>query len=164
MACIKDISTLDQISYDCNTAFGGILSVVFSGGGKTWSIEFNDKDAYSNYEEVKTASLDGTTSCIQTLSLEVPRFDKAEKVMAFSNPNMKFKVDVTTKSGKIITMGKEFGASLKTSDAASGAQKTDKSRVQLQFVAEEINLAEIKDASLQELSAVDESRAKFTQV
>jgi hypothetical protein len=153
MACTFDETSfkgiMEAIKYDCNTAFGGIKQIdvwkwVDEGEtkptSKLFEIEFNDNDGYSNYSEEKTASLDGVVACTQTLSVEVPKAANAKKVQAFANPNFKFVLKILTKAGKTIVAGSDFGMSLKTSSISSGAQRTDKDVIQIQFVADEINL------------------------
>jgi hypothetical protein len=139
-----------NLTYSCNTAFGGIVDVKFFKVGTTdyttplFTIVFNDNDGFSNYSEEKTASLDGKVQCTQTLSLEVPKAANAEYVNSFSNPNLKFTALIETKAGKTIVVGKEFGLSIQSSNVSSGAQRSDKDSIQLTFVAEEINLCSLK--------------------
>jgi hypothetical protein len=72
--------------------------------------------------------------------VEVPKAANASKVQAFANPNFKFVLKILTKAKETIVAGSDFGMSLKTSSISSGAQRTDKDVIQIQFVAEEINL------------------------
>jgi hypothetical protein len=150
MACNRTLGTV-SLTYDCNTAFGGIESVEFiqhtlaSGqtSKKRFTIEFNTHDGYSNFSETKTADLTGISQCIQTLQLEIPRMGVMSHTQKFSNPNMRFIVLIKTKGGKYITMGKEFGAQVKSDNAQSGASRGEKSMIQLEITAEEVDLAEI---------------------
>lgn len=137
MPCIPDITKIANIQYDCNLAFGGLKSVEFRNGEKVFEIEFNDRDGVTSYEETKTASPDGITSCIQVLTIEHPHTKNLDKIAAFANPNMKFTVKAITKSGKVVNIGSSFGASLKTSTLNSGASRQEKSSIQLVFQAEE---------------------------
>lgn len=149
MACDISITGLTQLSYDCNLAFGGLKSITLTPNSlpsKSIVIEFNDKDAFTNYEEKKTATTDGISNVMQTLNVEHPRTKSIDDVMKIANPNMKFIIVMETKAGKFITMGSEFGASLKTSTVNSGASKNDKSTIQLVFSAEEANMSIITSA------------------
>jgi hypothetical protein len=149
MACNRTLGTV-SLTYDCNTAFGGIDYVRFvqhtkpaTGTRADFTIEFNTHDGYSNFSETKTAELTGISQCIQTLQLEIPRMGIMSKTQLFSNPNMRFIVVIKTKGGKYITMGKEFGAQVKSDNAQSGASRGEKSMIQLEISAEEVELANI---------------------
>jgi hypothetical protein len=154
---------ISSVTGSCNTAFGGLKNIDFyekgtedSSSSPLFTIEFNTYDGYTNFTEEKTASLDGAVECVQTLSIEVPKASNAEAVMAFSNPNQKFVVKITNKSNQVIVMGKEFGASLKTSNINSGAQRMDKDVIQLAFEAREINLSIEATSLINEAAAISE--------
>jgi hypothetical protein len=148
MACKRTLGDV-SLTYDCNTAFGGLERVVFAQHPSTidgedlvvFEIEFNTHDGYTNFSETKTADLTGISQCIQTLQLEIPRMGVMSKTQHFSNPNMRFYVIMVTKGGKYIVMGYEFGAQVKSDNAQSGASRGEKSMIQLEIVAEEVGLA-----------------------
>jgi hypothetical protein len=156
-------SMVSSITGSCNTAFGGLKKVEFYEKGTEGTAEeplfildFNIYDGYTNFVEEKTASLDGAVECVQTLSVEVPKASNASKVMTFANPNQKFSVKIYNKKDQIILMGKEYGASLKTSNVSSGAQRMDKDAIQLTFEAREINLSTEITKLVDETMAVSE--------
>ena len=149
MACTSKFDTVN-LSYDCNTAFGGLDSVKlypYVNGvvdtKKSFEIEFNKYDGYTNYAETKTADLSGTVKCEQTLQIEIPLMQRMALTEKMSNPNMRFKIEMITRSGKKITMGQKFGAKVSADNAQSGASRDEKSVVQVTFFADEYSLAEI---------------------
>lgn len=157
MACEATLPS-SGLSYACNVAFGGIQGIKIKGmsSTKVIEIEFNNKDGFSNYSEQKTVAQDGTIQCSQTLQIELPRLTKAKynAIKKFSNPNMELIVYILTKSGKMITMGSDYGAYLQTSDFNSGTGRQDKNRIQLTFTADESSLARVSDSGKADYAAI----------
>lgn len=151
MACTFTTSEIENLSYACNVAFGGIKAIKVEGGTgeskKVINIEFNTSDGFTNANETKTVSPDGTISVAQTLQVELPKIekDKLDAIKAINNPNMELKCHILTKSGVMVTYGDEYGCYVSTVDSASGTGRSDKNRIQITFTGDESKLAPVTD-------------------
>lgn len=156
--CGVNIADLSDISYGCNTAFGGVSGVKIQplAGGDAVELEFNPFDTFTSGNENKTSNPDGTVSVEQTFVIELPKLsdDKMEAIKGISNPNMEFKVMILTKQGVMLTFGNKFGAFVQTVDIASGTGRRDKNRIQLTFTADEDELAPVTDNGKTAYSAI----------
>lgn len=149
MACKKQFGDLSPISYDCNTAFGGIQGVKISDKLKSRivEIEFNNKDAFSNATEELTIAPEGTVGNTQTVQIEIPKLTKEhyEAIESFSDANMELIVYILTKAGRLVKFGEKFGAYVSVADADSGASRKEKNRIQITLTAEEDVLGDVVD-------------------
>jgi hypothetical protein len=110
---------------------------------------FNNKDAFSNFTDVKTVNADGTSAVVPTIALEFLRMDatKRNALESIATPGAEIVAFVETAAGTYHMVGYEFGLYAGTVDGASGAARTEKNRYQLTLVGEENVLAYSLDAA-----------------
>lgn len=160
MACEYQITDFDNLQYACNTAFGGIKALKLEGkdpldnSATIVEIEFNTSDAFSNANETKSVSADGSISVAQTVQVELPRLDKVkyDAVNKLKNPNFELKLHILTKAGVMLTYGAEYGCFMSVIDVASGTSRADKNRIQLTFTGDEEALAPVFDDGVAEFA------------
>lgn len=165
MACSV---TLAGITYDCtdlsvggikrvlvgnkSTVLGhisvtnGVVTVSTSGlktAGHVKELEFNTKDAFSNFTDVKTVNADGTFSVVPTVQIEFPKMtpEKRAALETLSTPGAEYIVFVETAAGTYHMLGYNYGVYAGTIDGASGAARGDKNRYQVTLTGEENELA-----------------------
>jgi len=108
-------------------------------GCKVLTLGFNNKDAFSNFTDVKTVNADGTSTAVPTIALEFLRMDatKRNALEKIASPGAEIVAFVETAAGTYHMVGYEFGLYAGTVDGASGAARTEKNRYQLTLVGEE---------------------------
>lgn len=107
------------------------------------TLGFNNKDAFSNFTDVKTVNADGSAAAVPTIQLEFVRMDPAKRTALeeVATPGAEMVAFVETAAGTYHMVGYDFGLYAGTVDGASGASRTDKNRYQLTLVGEENVLA-----------------------
>lgn len=177
MGCAVDFSGL-TLSYACGTvASGGLKTIILadlaqlkedgavtvSAGGVVTiggtglvtsgvdilTLGFNNKDAFSNFTDVKTVNADGSASVVPTIQVEFLRMDAAKRTTleTIATPGAEIVAFVETAAGTYHMVGYDFGLYAATVDGASGASRTDKNRYQLTLVGEENLLSATLDAA-----------------
>lgn len=164
MACTP---TLTDITYSCDDlALGGITElyignkadltdvsvdssdvVTIAGTGllsadDIQKIEFNIKDGFSSFTDVKTVS-DGSMVVTPTITVEIPKMTAAHRnaLEDLSNPSAEMVAFVATAAGTYHMVGWEYGLFASTVDGASGVNRGDKNRYQLTLTGEQSKLA-----------------------
>jgi len=171
MGCAVDFSGL-TLSYACGTVSSGGLktiiladlaqlkedgdvtvdatgAVTIGGTGLVTSgvdiltLGFNNKDAFSNFTDVKTVNADGSASVVPTIQVEFLRMDAAKRATLekIATPGAEIAAFVETAAGTYHLVGYDFGLYAGTVDGASGASRTDKNRYQITLIGEENVLA-----------------------
>ena len=166
MACTVNLS---GISYGCDDlGIGGIVELhlcslaealadigtsnidsstrVVSGGGPISdlvTLNFNLKDGFSAFSEVKTVDAAGGFSTVPTIVAEFPRMD-ATKITALeqmSNGPKEMVALVKTAAGTHHIVGLDYGVFVSTVDGASGTGRNEKNRYQITITGEENGLS-----------------------
>ena len=106
-------------------------------------IDFNNKDGFSVFSEVKTVSADGVVSCVPTISVELPKMtpDKVEELNSISKGGAELVALVETAAGTYHVVGMDYGLYAGTVDANSGTGRSEKNRFQLTLTGDELGLA-----------------------
>jgi hypothetical protein len=177
MGCAVDFSGL-TLSYACGTvSSGGLKTIILAdlaqlkedgavtvaaGGAVTiggtglvtsgvdiLTLGFNNKDAFSNFTDVKTVNADGSASVVPTIQVEFLRMDAAKRTTLeeIATPGAEIVAFVETAAGTYHLVGYDFGLYAGTVDGASGASRTDKNRYQLTLIGEENALAYTLDST-----------------
>lgn len=125
------------------TVTTSVKADLVAAGNDLLELGFNNKDAYSNFTDVKTVNADGSASCVPTIQMEFLRMDatKRASLEEISTPGAEIVAFVETAAGTKHLVGYDFGMYAGTVDGASGAARTDKNRYQLTLVGEENVLA-----------------------
>ena len=170
MGCPVNFTGL-AVSYACGTASSGGLKTVYlvdkadltasgglsvntgvasitgtglvSSGADVLELGFNNKDAFSNFTDVKTVNADGSAAVVPTITMEFLRMDagKRNAFETIATPGAEIVAFVKTAAGTCHVVGFDFGLYAGTVDGASGAARTDKNRYQLTLIGEENVLA-----------------------
>jgi len=121
-------------------------------------VEFNNKDGFSVFSEVKTVSADGVVSCVPTISVELPKMTPAKvtELNKISKGGAELVALVETAAGTYHVVGLDYGLYAGTVDGNSGTGRSEKNRFQLTLTGDELGLA----YSLEETSA-DGGKDKF---
>jgi len=121
-------------------------------------IDFNNKDGFSVFSEVKTVSADGVVSCVPTISVELPKMTpaKVEELNVISKGGAELVAMVETAAGTYHVVGLDYGLYAGTVDANSGTGRSEKNRFQLTMTGDELGLGYF----LEETDA-DGGKAKF---
>jgi len=106
-------------------------------------INFNNKDGFSVFSEVKTVSADGIVSCVPTIAVELPKMTPA-KVTELNNiakGGAELVAFVETAAGTYHVVGLDYGLYAGTVDGNSGTGRAEKNRFQLTLTGDELGLA-----------------------
>lgn len=106
-------------------------------------IEFNNKDGFSVFSEVKTVSADGVVSCVPTISVELPKMTpaKVQELNSISKGGAELVAMVETAAGTYHVVGLDYGLYAGTVDANSGTGRSEKNRFQLTLTGDELGLS-----------------------
>ena len=116
--------------------------------GDVFQMEFNIKDGFSAFTDVKTIS-DGSVNAVPTITIEVPKMSGTHRDVldGLSNPNAELVAFIETAAGTRHLVGFDYGLYVSTVDGASGTSRSEKNRYQLTMTGEQSNLAyDIVDA------------------
>jgi hypothetical protein len=119
------------------------------GDGDAVEIDFNLKDGFSVFSEVKTVSADGTTNVVPTISIEIPKMTAAhrDELEEISKAGAELVAFVETAAGTHHLVGYDYGLYASSVDATSGTGRSEKNRYQITFTGEEDALSlDIADA------------------
>lgn len=119
------------------------------GDGDAVEIDFNLKDGFSVFSEVKTVSADGTTNVVPTISIEIPKMTAAhrDELEEISKAGAELVAFIETAAGTHHLVGYDYGLYASSVDATSGTGRSEKNRYQITFTGEEDALSlDIADA------------------
>lgn len=131
------------------TVSGNTVSVAAGFKGVTdaaadvFDLEFNNKDGFSVFTDVKTVNADGSFSVVPTVSVEFPVMTKAKRdeLQTISAPLGRVVAFVETAAGTTHVVGLDYGLYFATVDGASGTGRAEKNRFQITMTGEEDSLA-----------------------
>jgi len=108
-----------------------------------YELEFNRKDGFSNFADVKTVNADGSVEAVPSIQVEMPKmdFDKHAELIKMSQGNVELVAAIETAAGTYHIVGCDFGLYAGTVDGSSGNSRTEKNRWQLTLTGSETELA-----------------------
>ena len=111
--------------------------------GSVIKVEFNLKDGFSVFTDVKTVTADGISSTVPTIAIEVPSMTKSHRdaLNALCQPGVELVAFVETAAGTKHLVGVDYGLYASTVDGTSGTGRSEKNRYQLTLTGEEDALA-----------------------
>ena len=111
--------------------------------GDVVDLNFNNKDGFSVFNDVKTVNGDGSVSTIPTIAIEFPVMNVAKRdaLEQMAVGGAELVAFVQTAAGTHHLVGFEYGLYASTVDGTSGASRSDKNRYQLTLTGEESSLA-----------------------
>jgi hypothetical protein len=106
-------------------------------------LEFNNKDGFSVFTDVKTVNPDGSFSVVPTVSVEFPVMteDKRNELQKISAPLGRVVAFIETAAGTHHVVGLDYGLYFATVDGSSGTGRAEKNRFQITMTGEEDSLA-----------------------
>ena len=111
--------------------------------GDVVNLDFNNKDGFSVFNDVKTVNGDGTVSTIPTIAVEFPVMNQAKRdaLEQMAVGGAELVAFVATAAGTYHMVGFEYGLYAGSVDGSSGAARGEKNRFQLTLTGEEQSLA-----------------------
>ena len=111
--------------------------------GDVIEIQFNLKDGFSVFSEVKTVSADGVVNSVPTISIEIPKMsaDHRDALNNLAKPGAELVAFVETAAGTYHMVGWEYGLYAATVDGTSGTGRSEKNRFQITLTGEEDSLS-----------------------
>jgi len=113
------------------------------------NLEFNMKDGYSNFTDVKTVDDTGVVTATPTVTLEFPKMTLAKRnAIEKLTANTELVLMINTAAGVKHMAGLDFGMYGSAANGQSGSGRTEKNSYNITFTGEEINLSRtIEDAA-----------------
>jgi hypothetical protein len=107
------------------------------------TLDFNTKDGFSNFTDVKTVNANGSFEVVPTIQVEFATMDAATRTALeyLATPGAELVAFVETAAGTRHMVGWEFGLYASSIDGASGASRGDKNRFQLTLTGSENHLS-----------------------
>lgn len=111
--------------------------------GDVIKVEFNLKDGFSVFTDVKTVTADGISSTVPTIAIEIPSMTPTHRdaLDALCQPGVELVAFVETAAGTKHMIGFDYGLYASTVDGTSGTGRSEKNRYQLTLTGEEDALA-----------------------
>ena len=140
---LKSIYLMNRADVDATVTNGEVAFATSPAAGEVLALQFNNKDGFSNFTDVKTVAADGTVTAVPTIQIEFLRMkvENRNALNALAIPGAELVAFVETAAGTIHVVGYEFGLYASSVDGASGAARSDKNRYQLTLVGDENGLA-----------------------
>ena len=135
-----DLESLISISNNVVTSTPSTTTLL--GDNDVVEIEFNIKDGFSSFTDVKTVA-DGSVTVVPTITVEIPKMNATHRnaLEDLSNPSAEMVAFVSTAAGTYHMVGWEYGLFASTVDGASGVNRGDKNRYQLTLTGEQSKLS-----------------------
>ena len=121
---------------------GSVVAIAAIASDDGIEINFNNKDSFSVFSEVKTVTADGVVSCVPTISVELPKMTpaKIEELNIISKGGAELVALVETAAGTYHVVGMDYGLYAGTIDGNSGTGRSEKNRFQLTLTGDELGL------------------------
>ena len=144
----SDLDALISVVTDKNLAAYGEVTITpetadLLADGDVVELNFNNKDGFSVFNDVKTVNGDGSVSTVPTIAIEFPVMSVAKRdaMEQMAVGGAELVAFVQTAAGTHHLVGFEYGLYAGTVDGTSGASRSDKNRYQLTLTGEESSLA-----------------------
>ena len=127
---IDDETTVESITFDEPT-----IDIV--------KLEFNNKDAFTSFTDVKTVDPTGTIQTIPTITIEFPKMnkEKRDEMNELCNAGLELLGFIKTAAGTQHLVGMDFGLFGSTVTGQTGTGRSEKNVYQLTLSGDETNLA-----------------------
>jgi hypothetical protein len=132
------------------TTTGGVMTISAEiPAGKVFELEFNNKDAYTNFTDEKTVEASGVTKATPTLVVEFPKMDVTkraalEKLTQAGDSIVAF---LETAGGVHMAAGTGFGLYGSLAHGQTGNGRSEKNVYQLTLTGEEDELSLYPDTA-----------------
>lgn len=142
-----DLASLVDVSIDAVTGIPTVTVTPATTGldsdGDVVEVQFNLKDGFSVFSEVKTVSADGVVNAVPTISIEIPKMSKDHRnaLDNLAKPGAELVAFVETAAGTYHMVGWDYGLYAATVDGNSGTGRSEKNRYQITLTGEEDSLS-----------------------
>jgi hypothetical protein len=143
---LVDKTALDSASPEISVSGNSVTispdAATLDADGLAYALEFNIKDGFSSFTDVKTIS-DGSVTAVPTITVEIPKMSAAHRdaLEDLANPNAEILALIQTAAGTQHLVGWEYGLFVSTIDGASGTSRSEKNRYQVTLTGEQASLA-----------------------
>lgn len=129
-----------EFNVDTRAITGTVAAIAADDGIE---VEFNNKDGFSFFGEVKTVNADGTTSTVPTISFETPKMtpEKVAALNQMAKGGSELVALVATAAKTYHLVGYDYGLYMNTVDGNSGTARAEKNRFQVTITGEEDGLS-----------------------
>ena len=119
------------------------LVAVLAAGDDAARINFNLKDGFSVFTDVKSVSADGIVSTVPTIAVEVPSMTQSHRnaLNDIAKAGAELVAFVETAAGTYHMVGFDYGMYAATVDGTSGTGRSEKNRFQITLTGDEDSLA-----------------------
>jgi len=136
------ISHLADVVLTMDAGATQVTSVAYSGSltAGVVELEFNNKDTFTSFTDVKTVDPAGSVSVVPTIVVEFPKMTKAKRDALdamTSNAGFELVAFIETAGGTYHCVGSDFGLYASTVNGQSGTGRADKNMYQLTLTGEE---------------------------
>lgn len=125
------------------TSATGLKTSLVAASNDLLELQFNNKDGFSNFTDVKTVNADGSSTTVPTIQIEFLRMDTVKRAALeeIATPGAEIVAFIETAAGTYHMVGYDFGLYAASVDGATGVTRSEKNRYQLTLVGEENKLA-----------------------
>lgn len=140
---LKNVYIAHKADVTLTETSGVVTSVVFAAADDRVLLEFNNKDAFSNFTDVKTVDAAGSVVAVPTISMEFPKMTAAKRTEldAITVAGLELIAFVKTAADTYHAVGTEYGMFASEVNGQTGAGRADKNVYQLTLLGEEDSLA-----------------------
>lgn len=141
---LKTIYLTQKADVTASTVVAGALTLATIALTKTVQLEFNNKDAFTSFTDVKTVTPAGVVSAVPTIVVEFPKMSVAKRneLSALTkSAGTELVAWVETAAGTKHAVGLDFGLYASTVNGQSGTGRSDKNVFQLTLTGEESELS-----------------------
>lgn len=136
-----DLTSVVSVSNDVVTVTPSTTGL--DSDGDVVEVQFNLKDGFSVFSEVKTVTADGIVNSVPTIAIEIPKMseDHRNALNNICKPGAELVAFVETAAGTYHMVGWEYGLYAATVDGTSGTGRSEKNRYQITLTGEEDSLS-----------------------
>jgi len=141
VAKLSDITSFTEVD--------GEITVISVLADKVVDLEFNSKDGFSNFTDVKTVDDSGIVTAIPTIALEFPKMTLAKRnaLDNLTTSGLELVCFIETAAGERHACGLDFGLMGSEVSGQSGTGRTEKNTYSLTITGEETNLSRLIDSA-----------------
>lgn len=147
---LKTVYLAHKADVEITAAVGGVATVVDVALADRVELEFNNKDAFSNFTDVKTVDPSGLTTAVPTISMEFPKMTPAKRTEldALTLAGLELVAFIKTAADTYHVVGSEYGLYASEVNGQSGSGRSEKNMYQLTLTGEEDSLALTMDETV----------------
>jgi hypothetical protein len=151
---LKTIYLVHKADITTYTVVAGAMTSATIALTKVVQLEFNNKDAFTSFTDVKTVTPAGIVSAVPTIVVEFPKMTVAKRnelTALTQSAGTELVAFVETAAGTKHVVGLDFGLYASTVNGQSGTGRSDKNIFQLTLTGEESELSYGADAVWEEV-------------